>query len=154
MSNDFFWGLTVRDFQNAFWNDVNDFAILFGGMAVAAVANIAARSIIPNADGKKSGGMKHLVCTVIGIGTGVLVSFHYADRLHHVTFAAEKALKFVVISLVSGAIGLTAGPLGGLVAMITTGGAFGYFGRSLLRFGGAVGAVSGSVLATCMFSRK
>lgn len=148
MANDFIWGLTVRDFENAFWNDLNDYAIVFGGMAVAATANLISRSIIPNEGRNKSGGMKHFACTVIGIGAGVFVSFHYADRLHHVTFTAEKALKFLVISIGTAAIGAKTGFAGMVIGMITSGGALGYFGKDLLRAGGAIGAVIGSMIVT------
>lgn len=148
MANDFIWGLTIRDLENAFWNDVNDYAIFFGGMAVAATANFISQSIIPNDKQNKAGGMKHLACTVIGIGAGVFVSFHYADRLQHVTFTAEKALKFLVISIGTAAIGAKTGFAGMVIGMITSGGAYGYFGKDLLRAGGAIGAVIGSVIVT------
>ncbi len=151
MSNDFIWGLTVRDFENAFWNDVSGCKMLFGGMAAAATANIISRAIIPNNERNKASGVKHLICTVIGIGAGVLVSFHYADRLHHVTFAADKALKFLVISLVTSTIGLGVGRRGAVIGMITSGGALGYFGRRALYAEGALGAVIGSTLVARSF---
>jgi hypothetical protein len=148
MSNDFIWGLTVRDFQDAFGNSLNDYAVLFSGMAAAAAANLLSRFIIPSENRNSAGGMKHLGCTVIGIGAGALVGFHLAGRLHHVTFAAEKAFKFLALSFVTGVIGLGAGPLGSVIGLITSGGALGFFGRNVLRVGGAFGAVAGSVIVT------
>ncbi len=141
MSNDFIWGLTLQDFQNGFWNGMSDSAMLLGGMAAAAAANALSRTLISNNKQDKAYEMKHLACTVIGIGAGVWISFHYADRLHHVTFAAEKALKFLVISIVTGAIGASTGLVGLAIGLMTSGGAFGYFGRGLLRVEGGLGGV-------------
>ncbi len=147
MSNDFFWELTVRNIEDALWNSLSQNAMFFGGAVVAVVANVLARSIIPD-NHRNKGEMKDLICTVIGVGAGVWVSFRYADRLPHVTFAADKALKFAVISAVSGAIGLQAGLAGTAIVLITTGGALGYFGRDVLRTLGGIGAVFGSLHAS------
>jgi hypothetical protein len=146
--SDFIWGLTVRNIENALWNGLSQDAMLFGSMAVAVVANALARSIIPNDHQNKPSEMKHLVCTVIGAGAGIYVSFLYADRLPFVSFAAEKALKFAVISFVTGAIGVRAGWAGILIGLITSGGALGYFGRGALPTVGAIGAVFGSLFVT------
>jgi hypothetical protein len=146
--SDFIWGLTVRNIENALWNGLSQDAMLFGGMAVAVVANALARSIIPNDHKNKPSGMKHLACTVIGAGAGIYVSFLYADRLPLVTFAADKALKFAVISFVTGAIGARAGWAGTAVGLITSGGTLGYFGRGVLPTLGAIGAVFGSLFVT------
>jgi hypothetical protein len=133
MSKDFFWGLTARNIQDALWNTMSQNAMLVGGMAVAVVANVLARSIIPNNRRNQADKIKHLAGTVMGVAAGIRISFWYADRLPHVTFAADKALKFAVMSSLGG---------------FTAGGALGYFGRSILRFNGAVGAVIGSLFVT------
>src|ERR1700733_2236554 len=104
--SDFIWGLKTRDIENALWNSLSESAMLISGLAVAMTANAVSRAFFPNNRQEKSSGMKHLVCTFIGIGAGVWISFRYADRLPYVTFAADKALKFLVISIVTGAIGL------------------------------------------------
>jgi hypothetical protein len=148
--SDFIWGLTTRDIENAFWNGVSEGAMLVGGFAVAITANAISRVLLPNDRQHRASGMKHLVCTVIGITAGVLVSFSYADRLAHVTFVGEKALKFFVISLVTGAIGLKAGLVGTAIILITSGGAFGYFGRNALYANGALGAAVGSVVGSVL----
>ena len=150
MSHDFFWGLTVRNLENALWNSLSQNAMLFGGMAVAVAANALARYIIPNDHQNNPSGMKNLVCIVIGAGAGTYVSFLYADRLPHVTFAADKALKFAAISVVTGAIGSRAGWAGTAIGLITSGGAWGYFGRGVLPALGAIGAVAGSLGATAI----
>lgn len=152
--SDFIWGLTTRDIENALWNGLSESAMLFGGMAVAVAANAISRSLLPNDHRDKASGMKHLVCTVIGISAGVYASFRYANRLPHVTFAADKALKFLVISIVTAAIGAQIGWAGTAIALITSGGAFGYFGRSVLRCEGAIGAVLGSLIVTGLTARK
>lgn len=146
--SDFIWGLTVRDIENAFSNSMSGCKMVVGGMAVAAAVNALFRYIIPDEKTNKADDKKHIVSTAIGIVAGVLVSFRYVDRLPHVTFAAEKALKFLVISIVTGSIGMQAGPLGLAITLITGGGAWGYFGRSALHVGGAIGAVIGSILRT------
>ncbi len=134
MSTDFFWGLTTTDFKNALLNGLSQNAMFFGGAAVAVVANALARSIIPNNHRNKADGIKHLAGTVAGVSAGICISFRYAHRLPHVTFAADKALKFAAISF--------------FTASIPIGGAWGYFGRSILRFDGAAGAVLGSLFVT------
>jgi hypothetical protein len=145
MSNDFFWGLTVRNIENALWNGLSQDAMVFGGAAVAVIANALARSIIPNNHQGKAGGMKNLVCTLAGIAAGFYACHYYADRLPYVTFVFDNALKFAVISAVTGAIGLKAGWTGSAIVLITWGGACGYFGRDVLRAVGAIGAVAGSL---------
>lgn len=127
-------GLTVRDFQNAFWNGVNNGVMFFGCMAIAAAANILSRSILPNNAHKKTSKMKHGVCTAVGASVGVLVCFQYADRLHQIAFSADKAFKFGIISC--------------FIGPITLGGVTGYFGRNVFLIAGALGSIAGSALVT------
>jgi hypothetical protein len=141
--SDFIWGLTTRDIGNAFWNGISQDAMIIGGATVTVVTGVIAHSILSS--GKSSETQKQF-CALAGMGAGIAVSLHYVDRLPYVTFAADKALKFFVISLVTGALGLKAGWAGAVVALTTSGGAFGYFGRDGLRFAGVIGAVLGGAV--------
>jgi hypothetical protein len=142
--SDFIWGLTTQDLGNAFWNGISQNAMFLGGMAVAGTtAMVAHRILVSHSHSGQSSAKKPLLCALIGIGVGIAASLNYADRLHHVNFAADKALKFLVLSLVTGAIGLKAGRTEMVISLITLGGAFGYFGRGVLHAHGTIGAVIG-----------
>jgi hypothetical protein len=127
-------GLTVRDFQNAVWNGVNNGVMFFGCMAIAAAANALSRAILPDDAQKKASRMKHGVCTAIGASVGVLVCFQYADRLHQIAFSADKAFKFGIISC--------------FIGPITLGGVTGYFGRNVFLIAGTLGSITGSAIVT------
>jgi hypothetical protein len=139
-------GLTFRDCENTFWNSVSGSNVLFGGMAAAVAANALFQRMTPNEQEKGASPLKRAVCTVLGAGAGVLVSFYAASRVHCVQFAFEKAVKFFLLSLLTGTVGCIGTPLTGFVVWLSCqGGTWGYFGRDALRLGGALCAVTGSM---------
>ncbi len=149
--SDFIWGLTTRDIENALWNSLSGSVMLFGGMFVAAAANNIARSLFSSNtsnrvsyDGPNQGSSNKKLCTLAGIATGVAASYYLADRLPLVTFVAEKALKFAVISFITGVIGVQVSLAGIAVVFLTLGGAMGNFGHCVLFYEGIAGAVIGS----------
>jgi hypothetical protein len=124
MSNEFFWNLTYKDFGDSFYNSLYGGVTLFTGMAVAAVANVVVRSLLSNDNSysyirqfirnslnslsssnsytkQRNISLKDIAITLIGIGAGVVTAVHVANRLPYVTFAAEKALKFSVLTLLT-----------------------------------------------------
>jgi hypothetical protein len=143
------WGLTLQDCENASWNSVGGSTLLFCGMATAAAANVLSRLVIPSKKERKTGTIKHLACTAIGVGVGVLVSFDYANRVHCVQFVFEKAMQFFVLSFLTAAVGYIGGLRGALVVWLATqGGMWGYFGRNALYFAGVAGPLLSSCAAT------
>lgn len=143
--SDLIWGLTTRDIQSAFWNGCSEVGIAFGVTVIAIAAHRVARRFIPNESYQRPGKLKQFFCTVLGIGAGICVGWPAAERLPYVTFAADKAWKFMVISVVGCAIGLSSGPVGFFFATTASGGAFGYFGRNFLRLESACCAVGASI---------
>jgi hypothetical protein len=142
MSNNvFFWGLTYKDFGNSIWNGVYETAAFGAGFAAAGVANLIVLSLLGTEEephrGQRNGISvpKLLLGTVISIGAGVAASVYAANRLPHVTFVAEKALKFLAITMLTGWTGV--------IPAITGGGMWGYFGRKVLYVSGSVGAIGG-----------
>ena len=84
---------------------------------------------------------------LVAMGVGIATTVAVANRLNHVTFIAEKALKFLVIALVAGAGGGTIfGKPGAIIGWIGMGGALGYFGRGPLYILGSLGAFVGTAL--------
>jgi hypothetical protein len=145
MSNQiFFWGLTHQDFKNSLWNGISEFGALGTGFAAAFAANLVVLNLLnisPRQEREKTV-MKLGIATVISIGAGVIASVYAANRLPYVTFAAEKALKFLTITLCGGLTG---------VFLITFGGMMGYFGRTSLYSDGVMGALLGSASGTFLY---
>jgi hypothetical protein len=152
--SDLIWGLARKNFEDALWNGLSHTAIFTIGAGAAIVANGISRAFFSNDDQGKPSDGKHLVCTWIGFGASAYACFRYADRLPCVTFAADKALKFLVLSLVTGGLGFQVGAVGGVISMATAGGVLGYFGPGLLCVSGALGAAYGSHLLTEKIKNK
>ncbi len=143
MSDFVIGGLAARDFGNALVNTGYTTLIFFTGMAVAAAAASIAKVIL---NPRKSDSISPGFCYVFGIGVGLAGSGYVAMHLPFVTFTAEKALKFLAISLGTAAAGRLLGKAGVSIGTITIGGALGHFEPiipSLIV--GAAGSILGSL---------
>jgi hypothetical protein len=134
--NELFWGLTLKDFENSFWNSMYEVPTFFTGLAVAGVANVIGQMAFNNK--KQSRGEspypRLMGITTLATAAGVAASVYVGSSVSHVQFTFEKAIKFLVISCCFPPI-----------SPITYGGIAGYFGRTTLYITGLVGALTGGL---------
>jgi hypothetical protein len=147
MSNALVWGLTKVDFENCLWNSANG-SVAFGGSFLAAVVANSFMQLIFELNHTRyredTQQIKPHVCTLLGIGAGAVVTIYTADSFPLVSVVAEKAWKFLALSLGAAIVGRIFGKKGMLLGLITAGGAFGYYERSAVYVAGGVGALFGS----------
>jgi hypothetical protein len=151
MSNAVFWGLTKVDFENCLWNSANGAAALGASFLAAAVANAFAQlifDIAPDRVKLNTPKLKTYACGLIGIGAGAIATIYVADRLSVISVVAEKAFKFLALSVGTAVVGYIFGEMQGMVLglMISGGGAWGYCERPALYVAGGIGALVGSLL--------
>lgn len=133
-SKELFWGLTVKDFENSFWNFVYETPTFFAGFGAAAATNVVVQlAFNKKENGKKTNLGRAAAVTTLAIAAGVGASLYVGSSVAHVQFTAEKAFKFFILSCIP--------PL----VPITYGGVAGYFGRTCLYLSGGTGALVGGV---------
>lgn len=129
-----FWGLTVKDFEDSFWNFVYGTPTFFAGLGIAAATNVVVQLAFNKKEkGKETNKARAAAITTLAIAAGVGAGVYVGSSVSHVQFTAEKAFKFFILSCFP------------VLVPITYGGVAGYFGRTCLYLSGGTGALIGGV---------
>jgi hypothetical protein len=146
-------GLTVGDFGNALSNTGYTTLVFFAGVAVAATTSGIAKTLLKPSPAYSlqdlQGFDRRRFCYLLGFTVGLGGSAYFGSHMPFVSFAGEKALKFLAISLgTAAAAGTLLGIKGAAIGLITMGGALGYFEPVVpIMALSAAGSILGSILA-------
>jgi hypothetical protein len=119
--------------------------VFFAGAFVAGVVALFAINLLNRDDPDQSSLKKIAISSFMGTIAGFCVSAYIAYHCSPITVAADKALKFLALTLATAALGTLPGKAGAVIGLLTFGGGvWPIFGRTSLYYLGLCAAITGA----------